>query len=241
MNKKVIGITANITNNSGVPYFQDSNLLRVFSGYSDSVIAAGALPIIIPVTTDKNALDNYIELVDGIIITGGYDINPLRYKQEPHNKLEEISNIRDDFEFYILEQAEKNKKPVFGICRGFQIMNVGFGGSLYQDLDLKDGVYVKHRQQSFCGDSTHKVYINEGTQLQKILGKEALVNSFHHQAIDTVANGFKVSAISKDGVIEAIEREGLENLMIGVQWHPECLTKNNNEMLDIFKYFIGRC
>lgn len=240
MKRKVIGITANIVNNSDVPYFDNSKLLRIFSEYSDSVISAGGIPIIIPVTADKEVLDSYIGMIDGLIITGGYDIDPMRFNEEPHIKLEAISKVRDEYEFYLLEKAEETKKPVLGICRGHQLINVAFGGTLYQDLSLMEGAYVKHRQQSFCETVTHKVDIQKDTRLFDVLGAEAFVNSFHHLAIKDVAKGFKVSAISKDGVIEGIEREE-GSLLLGVQWHPECLTNNEGKMLDLFKYFISRC
>lgn len=240
MKKKVIGITANIVENSNVPYFDNSKLLRVFAEYSDSVISAGGIPIIIPVTTDREVLDSYIGMIDGLIITGGYDVDPIRYNEEPHKKLEGISKIRDDYEFYLMEKAENEKKSVLGICRGYQVINVAFGGTLYQDISLVENSYVKHRQEAACEDVTHSVDIEKDTILFNIFGAKALVNSFHHLAMKDVASGFKVSARSKDGIVEAIERDD-ENLIMGVQWHPECLTKHDKNMLKLFSYFISRC
>lgn len=240
MKRKVIGITSNVVSDIDVPYFNHCKLIRVFSDYSDSVIRADAIPIIIPFTTNKKILDEYMDIIDGLIITGGYDIDPLRYKEEPHEKLEVISLERDLYEFHLAEKAKEKNIAMLGICRGHQLLNVAYGGTLYQDISLIKGANLKHRQQGLCQFPTHSINVLEGSMLYEILGKEAMVNSFHHLAIKDVARGFIVSAISKDGVIEAIEKhEG--NFVMGVQWHPECLTVNSKDMLKLFAYFIEKC
>lgn len=237
--KKIIGITANIVTTGNAPYFDGSKRIRIYSDYVDSVINAGAIPFIIPVTTNKEVLDANIDMLDGLIITGGYDINPLRYGEDPHEKLQEISYERDEYEFYLFEKAIEKKKPVFGICRGHQLINVASGGTLYQDVSLVEGNYIKHNQQALCNHPTHKIEIEEGSMLSEVLGLEAVVNSFHHLAVKKVAENFKISAKSKDGIIEAIEKDG-EPFVMGVQWHPETLTKTRKDMLDLFSYFISK-
>ena len=240
MQKKVIGITANVVSDIDVPYFDHCKIIRVFTDYSDSVIRAGAIPIIIPFTTDKDILDEYIKLVDGLIITGGYDVEPIRYNEEPHEKLEGISPERDEYEFYLVEKAGEQKIPLLGICRGHQVINVAHGGTLYQDISLVNGANLKHRQQGLCHFPTHSIDIKENTMLYEILGTNSMVNSFHHLAVKDLAKGFIVSAMSKDGVVEAIEKTE-ESFVMGVQWHPECLTQRNEQMLKLFVYFIEKC
>lgn len=237
--KKIIGITANIVTTGNAPYFDGSKRIRIYSDYVDSVINAGAIPFIIPVTTNKDVLEVNIDMLDGLIITGGYDINPLRYGEDPHEKLQEISYERDEYEFYLFEKAMEKNKPVFGICRGHQLINVASGGTLYQDISLVEGTCIKHIQQTLCNHPTHKIDIEKGSMLSEVLGEEALVNSFHHLAIKDIAKGFKVSARSKDGIIEAIEREE-GTFVMGVQWHPETLTKTRKDMLQLFSYFISK-
>ncbi|MGL5764504.1 MAG: gamma-glutamyl-gamma-aminobutyrate hydrolase family protein [Sarcina sp.] len=240
MKKKVVGITANIVTDGNIPYFDHCKLIRVYSDYSDSIIKAGAIPIIIPVTTDKETLDGYMNMIDGLIITGGYDVDPLRYNEEPDEKLEAISPERDEYEFYLVEKAKEKNIATLGICRGHQLINVAYGGNLYQDISLKDGACLKHRQQSLCSCVTHSIQIKENTMLHEVLGSTALVNSFHHMGVKNLANGFVVSATSNDGIIEAIEKvDG--NFVMGVQWHPECLAKSRDEMLNLFKFFILKC
>ena len=238
MSKKIIGITANIVKSNNVPCFEQCKLIRIFSDYSDSVIRAGGLPIIIPVTDDKDVLDSYIDVVDGLIISGGYDINPARYNEEIHEKLEEISVERDEYEFYLCEKAKEKSVATFGICRGHQLINVAYGGSLYQDISLKDGDFLEHRQQRIPACATHNVQVEKESKLYNILGENIYVNSFHHLAIKNLAEGFSISAVSEDGIIEAIERNNDDFLVMGIQWHPEALTKDNDKMLNIFKYFI---
>ncbi|MGL4453479.1 MAG: gamma-glutamyl-gamma-aminobutyrate hydrolase family protein [Sarcina sp.] len=240
MKKKVIGITSNVVSDIDIPYFDHCKLIRVFSDYSDSIIKAGAIPIIIPFTTDKDTLSEYINIIDGLIITGGYDISPLRYNEEPHEKLEVISLERDLYEFYLVEKAKEANIATLGICRGHQLLNVVYGGTLYQDISLIKGANLKHRQQGLCHFPTHSIDIKEGTMLHEVLGSKSMVNSFHHLAVKDVAKDFIVSAVSKDGIVEAIEKsEG--TFVMGVQWHPECLTKNSEDMLNLFTYFIEKC
>lgn len=240
MRKKVIGITSNVVSNTDVLYFSDCKQMRLFSDYSDSIIRAGAVPIIIPFTTDKDTLDQYMDIIDGLLVTGGYDIDPLRYNEEPNEKLEEISLERDLYEFYLVEKAKEKNIATLGICRGHQLLNIAYGGTLYQDISLIGSEVLKHRQQGLCCFPTHSIRITEESMLYQILGKEVMVNSFHHLAIKGVAKDFIVSATSKDGVIEAIEkREG--SFVMGIQWHPECLVKNNPKMLNLFTYFIEKC
>lgn len=239
MKKKIIGISANIVVNDLYP-FNGSKQLRLFDEYIQSVVDAGATPIIIPITTNSLVIDSQIDIIDGLILTGGYDVNPLRYGEEPKDKLGAVCNERDEFEFNLLKKATDKKIPILGICRGHQIINVFNGGSLYQDISYIKDSHIKHIQSCEPNQLSHSISISKDTDLYKILGDDVLVNSYHHLAIKDIAPNFKIAAISKDGIIEAIESTTDEFIM-GVQWHPELLTKKHKKMLDLFKFFIKKC
>lgn len=237
MKNKIIGISANIEVSTDLPPFAGCKRIKLFEDYVSSVIAAGGIPIILPVTTDKEILDKHLEIIDGLLISGGYDINPLRYNEEPHKLIQTTCEERDEFEFYLAKKAMEKSIPILGICRGHQILNVVNGGTLYQDISLKAGTYIAHVQANHGTEVSHSIDIDKDSKLYNILGETALINSLHHLAIKDVAPGFKAVATSKDGVIEAIEKiDG--NFALGIQWHPEALTDTLDSMLNIFKYFI---
>lgn len=236
MEKVVIGILANllIMENGMFPGIERS---YVNNDYVESVLLAGGIPLLIPVSSDKDVIKAQIDLCDGIIISGGYDINPMEYGEEPTQKLGFVYPEVDEFYLGAVKYAIDNNKAVLGICKGIQILNVLYGGTLYQDLSEMDGCYVKHMQSSKREIPTHSVDIDENSILFDVLGSRVLTNSFHHQCLKKVGNGFKVTATSKDGVIEAIEMEQA-SFVVGVQWHPEMMAKNSQIMLNIFKKLI---
>ena len=237
MKKKIIGISANIEIATDNCYFAGCKRLRLYNEYVDSVIKAGAIPMVIPVVTDKEILEEQLNIIDGLIISGGYDVDPLRYNEEPHPLLGQTFPERDEFEFTLAKLAMEKEIPILGICRGHQVLNVVNGGTLYQDISLKEGNNLKHIQSGHGTTVSHKINIAKDSMLYEILGETALVNSLHHLAVKDIAKDFKVSAIASDGVIEAIERkEG--SFAMGIQWHPEVLADKNENMLNIFKYFI---
>lgn len=238
MKNKIIGISANIEIATDSVPFAGCKRIKLYNDYISSVIAAGGIPIILPVSIDKKVLDSHLELIDGLIISGGYDIDPLRYNEEPSTALQATFPERDEFEFYLVKKAMEKEIPVLGICRGHQIINVANGGSLYQDLSLKEDTFIKHAQNSHGNTLTHRIEIAKDSMLYEILGETAIINSLHHQAIKTVAPGFKAVAKSKDSVIEAIEREK-GSFVMGVQWHPEALAEKSADMAKLFDYFIS--
>lgn len=239
MKSKIIGISANIEIATDSVPFAGRKRVRLYNGYVNSVIQAGGIPIIIPVTTDKNILKEYIELMDGLIISGGYDVDPARYNEDPHPLLQGTFPERDEFEFTLAKMAMDKEIPLLGICRGHQILNVLNGGTLYQDISLKEGSFIKHAQSSHGTVVTHKINIEKDSMLYSILGDSTMVNSLHHLSIKDLAPGFKIVATANDGVIEAIEKEG-DYFAMGVQWHPEVLSEDNESMSDLFKYFINK-
>ncbi|PAB59022.1 gamma-glutamyl-gamma-aminobutyrate hydrolase family protein [Anaeromicrobium sediminis] len=235
--RPVIGVSGSIIIDDGgrFPGYRRS---YVNEDYIQAVKMAGGMPFIIPMTDDEELIRMQIESIDGLILSGGHDLDPLLYGEEPLQKLGGILPERDDFDCRLVKIAMELKKPILGICRGHHILNAANGGSNYQDLSYIEGCNIKHDQFKTSYLPTHTVDVESGTKLCDILGEKVMTNSFHHQAIKDVAHGFKVSARAKDGVIEAIEIDS-DEFIVGVQWHPEMMAaKNNKGMLNLFKKLI---
>ncbi len=237
--KPVIGISGSILINKGNA-FSGYRRSYVNQDYVEAVLRAGAIPFIIPFNEDLEATREMVEKVDGIILSGGHDVNPYYYGEDPMLKIGELFPERDVFDMELYKTAIELKKPIFGICRGYQIINVINGGTLYQDLSYADFVKIKHDQVDNPTQATHFVELEEGTFLKNILGEKYKVNSFHHQILKDVAPGFKVVAKSSDGVIESIEKITEDNFVIGVQWHPEMLSATNEKSQAIFNAFVKK-
>ncbi len=226
----------------------DSNRSRGFPGqdmlmstmdYSRSIEWAGGVPVAIPVLEDEEYIDEIAKKMDGFVFTGGPDINPMNYGQSFKKGLGLIVPERDEFEFKLFKKALQLNKPILGICRGFQLMNVYFGGTLHQDISSNQLTNLEHVGKmgpKFC--KSHKVSILEESNLFKALRqKEIYVNSFHHQAVDKVGEGLQVTATAEDGIIEALEHNDYL-FLVGIQWHPEMMTEVHKEQLDLFQLFI---
>ena len=237
--KPVIGISGSILINKGNA-FSGYRRSYVNQDYVEAVLRAGAIPFIIPFNEDLEATREMVEKVDGIILSGGHDVNPYYYGEDPMLKIGELFPKRDVFDMELYKTAIELKKPIFGICRGYQIINVINGGTLYQDLSYADFVKIKHDQVDNPTQATHFVELEEGTFLKNILGEKYKVNSFHHQILKDVAPGFKVVAKSSDGVIESIEKITEDSFVIGVQWHPEMLSASNEKSQEIFNEFVKK-
>ena len=232
----IIGISSSIiVDNSGS--FAGYMRAYVNKDYVDAVIRAGGVPLIIPFSVDKEVIISQAQLIDGLILSGGHDINPYNYGQEPSQKIGEIFPERDIYEMILLEESKKRDIPILGICRGFQLINVAAGGTLYQDLSLIPGNILKHNQVSKPTLKTHKIQIEENSVISSIFGKETMVNSFHHQALDKVADDFRVVARASDGVVEAIEHKTYK-FLVAVQWHPEMLAVECEKARELFVRFI---
>jgi len=234
--RSVIGISCN----------RKDGLSCIANAYFRSVVMAGGAPVLLPVTTDIEALAAAVEQLDGLILSGGGDIDPAYLGEEPVPELGSTDAYRDEYDFIILRLAFNRQIPVFGICRGHQVINVAFGGTLYQDIGAQYPK-LKHSQKEARDKATHTIsLIDIPSRLRMAFncpsgldnsGLEIPVNSFHHQAVKDLAPEFIVTALSPDGLIEAMEHP--EYAIFSVQWHPESMAVAGNEtMLNLFRYHI---
>lgn len=210
--------------------------------YCDCILEAGGLPVLLSLSENSNDFKEYAQSFDGFLLTGGQDIDANLYGEENLSFAGDINPDRDMLDILLVKELIKLDKPVLGICRGAQMLNVVSGGTLYQDIDSQfDKVMIKHVYNCPRSHSVHKVSIKEDSHLFNIYKQNQIsVNSYHHQAIKNVADDFKVVARANDGIIEAIEHKE-KSMILGVQWHPEDLCKTNKEMIAIFNYFINKC
>ena len=228
--QKIVGVSASETDAASVPIT-----------YVNAIKKAGGVPLVIPMTTDEKQLEAVLNVIDALVMTGGEDVDPLKYfGEQPHPNLGTVVPYRDEFDYKLIRMAVAKGIPVLGICRGEQMLNVAFGGTLIQDIPTQvKGTYVKHSQKAPRNYATHTITIEKGSKLNQILGvTEINVNSYHHQAVKDVAPGFKATAYSKDGVIEAIEMIGNPKVM-GVQFHPEgFVSAGDDTFIGLFKQLL---
>lgn len=237
MKKPIIGITSSHEKENGLRNYHRTT---VSIDYTKGVIEGGGIPIIIPTTGDIEIIKEQLNLIDGLILSGGPDINPIYYGEDFKEKIGVISPERDDNEIKILKEFLKTEKPILGICRGHQLLNVYFGGTLYQDLSYFEMEPLKHRQDLYPELEIHNVAIEKNSILEKLYGESIRTNSFHHQAINKLGEGFKVIARSSDGIVEAIEKID-HKFCLGIQWHPEMMVaRGNKDMIKIFKLLIEK-
>lgn len=210
------------------------------ANYINAVVGAGGIPIQFPINPAEPP-ETLVSLVDGIIITGGADVAPLSYGEQPHPKVTRTFRKNDIYEIEMIQAAIRQNKPILAICRGIQILNVSLGGTLYQDIPSQTKNEICHYQDSAArGEMTHSISIAESSHLYHMIGKtETLVNSYHHQSVKTLADSLKAVATAPDGIIEAVESE--DGMIFGVQWHPESLCAISEEHARIFASFIERC
>lgn len=221
----------------GVTCSWDEEKGRIFLGrmYLEAVRAAGGIPLPLDCTSDGDATAGIAGVINGLILSGGPDVDPVFFGEDPVPACGEICPERDQFELALARVALASGIPILGICRGIQVMNTAAGGDICQDIGTQQpGSRIKHFQEAPRWHPTHGIAVLEGTVLASILGAGPLrVNSFHHQAVRRVAPGFIVSARSADGVIEAVESPDLP-FALGVQCHPETLWKRHPAFLKLF-------
>jgi len=217
----VIGITGNY----------EELTCRLGQGYYRSVIAAGATPLIIPPSASADVITNTLDHIDGLVLSGGADINPLYCGEEPSPRLRGINRERDLPELLITQLAYNRQMPILGICRGIQTLAVALGGKVLQDIPA----VIKHSQDADRSEPTHSVVLEDDSIVRRLYGEERIyVNSFHHQAVGDPGPRFRATAKSQDDIIEAIESTEFKPIM-GVQWHPECM----EEGLPLFQWLAA--
>ena len=230
--KPVIGITGNY----------GELTCKIGEGYYKSVWKAGGVPVIIPPLSDTDSIINTLEHIDGLLLSGGADFNPLYAGEEPDKRLSGINSERDLPELLITQLAYNRQIPILGICRGIQTLALALGGKVMQDIS--ETAHIKHSQDADRSEPTHSVSVEEDSILYHIyksylspltshLSPLLFVNSFHHQAVGDTGQRFRVTARSADGIIEAMESTEHKRIM-GVQWHPECM----DEGLPIFQWLV---
>ena len=212
--------------------------------YVLTLTAAGAIPWLVPLVDDETLRGIY-DALDAVFLPGGADIDPATYGSDPHPLCDRTDRERDRVEVALARWALEEDKPVLGVCRGMQLINVAAGGSLYQDLAQEFPGALKHdyfpfRGQAFARDYlAHEVLVTEGSRLAHLMGSGPLkVNSMHHQGVRVLGRGLVATALSPDGLIEAIEGDR-DGYLVAVQWHPEALTDGDARTRGIFTDFIG--
>jgi putative glutamine amidotransferase len=208
--------------------------------YIKRLEAAGAAPIVIPLLEHEPALRAIYERLDGLFLAGGDDVDPSHYGEAPHPKLGEVNRNRDRVELRLLRWGLEDRLPILAVCRGIQVLNVGAGGTLYQDIQAQIPTAMRHSYHKIKPRNyrAHGVTIEPDSRLAKLMGCHvADVNSLHHQAVKDVAPGFRVTARATDGVIEGIECLN-GHFAVGVQWHPEALAEEDSTMQALFDGFV---
>jgi len=234
MSQPIIGIQA-----QKLPH---ENFYRLNPKYTDAIFAGGGIPIILPLIAAPEYLERVWPLLDGLVLSGCYsDLDPSLYGEAPHPKLGPVSERRDQFDWLLLQRAHEERLPIFGICRGFQSLNVFRGGKLIQDLPSQQPSHVEHDpEEDQSKPFAHTVRIAPATLLNHAQKEtQTQVNSLHHQAVREPGKGLRVIAWAEDGIIEAVQNENLsEHYMLGVQWHPERTHEVDEFSLQLFKDFV---
>lgn len=206
----------------GISWCEDTNVDEYsedLQAYIDAVEMAGGVAMLLPLMTEE-LVEETLDGIDALVMTGGEDIDPGRYNEEANANLEDVNAARDQSDFILLTAALERDLPVLAICRGHQVLNVVSGGTLYQDIPTQYGTDVLHRSLDQEDFEYHDINIVESSKLAEIMGNKINANSWHHQGIKDLGDGLTVVATSEDGMIEGIEKDGA-TFVLGVQFHPE--------------------
>jgi putative glutamine amidotransferase len=208
--------------------------------YSEAVEGAGGAPVHISLIPEASYIDAVVDALDGILLPGSdSDVDPLRYGQQPHAGLGSVHAIKDKTDLLVIEAAERKGIPIFAICFGMQILNVSRGGTLIQDISTQVTHAIKHEQGSPRGRPSHSLRVEENTKLSEILGaSDLLVNSHHHQAVETIGKDLVATAWASDGIIEAFEDSRPDRFVLAVQWHPELAWQVDEFSQRLFNSFV---
>ena len=230
MKRKVIGV---------MPLYDDEReSYWMLPGYINMLEAAGAVPVMLPLTSNKDELDYFLEICGGFLLTGGHDVSPSLYGAQEEIWCGSCCGERDEMEEYILKCAVDRGRSVLGICRGIQLMNAVYGGTLYQDLEKEYMSSIDHHMKPPYDRTAHMNVVKKDTPLFDILKKEQIgVNSYHHQAVKDVSPSFQTMAVSEDGLVEGIYMPSARFVM-GVQWHPEFSYGSDENSRKLVKAFV---
>ena len=227
MARTVVGVAANLC-----PVDAEGKNIHssVSCKFAESIRQVGGLPLVIPVG-DETIVRDYVEMIDKLILTGGQNVHPQFYGEKKTIESDDYNLVRDEFELALLKEALRQNKPIMAICRGVQLVNVAFGGTLHQEIE-------GHWQGLPFGTS-HSIETVEGSVVAQLFGKESQVNSVHRQSIKDLAPNFRVTAVDpRDQTVEAIESID-EHRIIGLQWHPEFLVNEEDGNLELFEYLLN--
>ncbi|MCB9832013.1 MAG: gamma-glutamyl-gamma-aminobutyrate hydrolase family protein [Planctomycetes bacterium] len=237
MNRPVIGVSSRkiyyTHNDRPYPRF------GVSMHYVQAVEAAGGAPLMLPLSQSGDVLKQLLGVCDGLLLTGGFDLDPSWYGEEPHRRIAQINPLRDITEMILTKEALERDMPIFGVCRGMQVLNVAAGGNLYQDLESQvKGEVLLHFQKLTEEFPSHSIRIEKGSWLHHVTNSESVrVNSYHHQAVKDIAPGFRITARATDGVVEAMSSDR-HFFAHGVQWHPELTYTNLDFNLAMFRSHV---
>jgi putative glutamine amidotransferase len=242
MAKPVIGITSDLDIGISQQSISPGRCYYILNkNYVIAIEKSGGAPLVLPCISEEETIELYLEKIQGLVISGGLDLDPIYYGEEPLPTLGAINPERANFEIMLAKRALNRDIPILAICGGCQLLNVVAGGTLYQDINSQVSDVLNHRQRAPRWYPFHTVKIHRDTKLYQILKEEKIrVNSRHHQAIKKLGKDFIVSGEAEDGIIEAIENPNLK-FCIGVQWHPEDMFEKDYHSQTLFKTFIKSC
>lgn len=231
--KPVIGVACNLE------LYNDREKTSSNKHYLDGIIIGGGFPVILPYTEDNSIMETALSVINGLLLPGGADIYPRIYNADSLPGLEYVNPRLDIYQSNIARRALQRQMPILGICRGMQLLNVIFGGTLIQHIPPREP-WLQHRQGIAPRWTCHSVIAEPKSLIETLLGGKFEVNSLHHQAIDHIAPEMKATAFASDGIVEAIEHSKFQHIW-GVQWHPEELICDSNIMKPIFEHFVSTC
>lgn len=232
-NAPLIGVTTSITVDK-VP-----ERAYVNSAYVHAVQHAGGVPVLLPPQLSASSSERLARGLDGVLLTGGGDIDPAVFGEARHPTTYEVAPARDALELWAVRVALERRLPLLAICRGVQVLNVALGGTLYQDVGSDPGTQLRHSQEESRDEPSHKVQVKAGSRLAETLGTDELeVNSMHHQALKALGAGLVAVAWAPDQIIEGVELTDPSRFVLGVQWHPEELVRHSEPARRLFDAFV---
>lgn len=244
--KPLIGITNYYVDSNELGELEDrprgitgQDMAMCTMDYVRAVKQAGGIPIMLSHLTDEDYITNITRKCDGFLFSGGGDVDPLLYGATPAEKCGQVVPERDRFEMALIKEVINHNKPLLGICRGLQLINTYYQGTLYQDLSECDQSLEHHKALNYPKwKPVHEVELETGSHLANIFNKSKIMtNSFHHQIIKEVGKNLQVTAKTQDGIVEALE-DKQKDFLLGVQWHPEMMFEEVEEQIKLFKYFV---